>query len=226
MVVDNKTNTLYSRSCIIIMHDRRGHILHIKLLQRLRANVTAQHRWKAEQNLDNKCKDTINIRIIMIKVMNDGDDDHTRRTGPVSFRGAEVSWPNILSIACPKIKCFFRNITWFSFGPNMAIWKIIGPPPPRLVRLWWRWRWWQLSWYEWLIRGITTSSATYNNYNKIDQKEERRKKTRLADLYDDCHFRRWNQMITFFLLIYLWDCRDTLVLLVMIGGCMHFVSRV
>ena len=58
-----------------------------------------------------------------------------RRTGPVSFRGAEVSCPNIFSIACPKIKWFCSNITWF-FCPNMAIWKIIGglqppqPPPP------------------------------------------------------------------------------------------------
>ena len=35
-----------------------------------------------------------------------------RRTGPVSFKGAEVSCPNIFSIACPKIK-------WFC--PKMAI---------------------------------------------------------------------------------------------------------
>ena len=38
-----------------------------------------------------------------------------RRTGPVSFRGAEVSCPNILSIACPKIKWFCPNITRFFF---------------------------------------------------------------------------------------------------------------
>ena len=68
-----------------------------------------------------------------------------RHTGPVSFRGAEVSCPNILSIACPKIKWFCPNITWFFFFcPKMAIWKILGgggggaaaTPPPRLVRLW------------------------------------------------------------------------------------------
>ena len=52
-----------------------------------------------------------------------------RRTGPVSFRGAKVSWPNILSISWPKIKWFFPNITWFVFCSKMAIWKI-------LVRLW------------------------------------------------------------------------------------------
>ena len=35
-----------------------------------------------------------------------------RRTGPVSFiGGAEVSGPNIFSIACPKIKWFCPNIT-------------------------------------------------------------------------------------------------------------------
>ena len=57
-----------------------------------------------------------------------------RRTGPVPFRGAEVSGPNILSIACPKIKWFCPNITLFFiyfFCPNMAIWKIIGG-----LRLW------------------------------------------------------------------------------------------
>ena len=47
--------------------------------------------------------------------------------------GPEVSCPNIFSIACPKIKWFCPNITWF-FCPNMAIWKIPGgaaaPPPP------------------------------------------------------------------------------------------------
>ena len=57
------------------------------------------------------------------------------RTGPVSFRGAEVNCPNIFSIACPNIKWFCPNITWF-FCPKMAIWKILGggggpqPPPP------------------------------------------------------------------------------------------------
>ena len=69
---------------------------------------------------------------------NQGGIQTCRRTWPVSFRGAEVSCPNILSIACPKIKWFCPNITWF-FNPNMAIWKILGgaaappspPPPPR-----------------------------------------------------------------------------------------------
>ena len=47
---------------------------------------------------------------------------------------AEVSCPNIFSIACHKIKWFCPNITWF-FCPNMAISKILGgglqPPAPR-----------------------------------------------------------------------------------------------
>ena len=51
-----------------------------------------------------------------------------RRTGPVSFRGAEVSCPNILSIACPKIKWFCPNITWFFFFAR--IWLAAAPPPP------------------------------------------------------------------------------------------------
>ena len=34
-----------------------------------------------------------------------------RPTGPVWFRGAEVSCRNILSIACPKIKWFCPNMT-------------------------------------------------------------------------------------------------------------------
>ena len=38
------------------------------------------------------------------------------------FRGAEVSCPNIFSIACTKIKWICPNITWF-FGLKMAIWK-------------------------------------------------------------------------------------------------------
>ena len=42
------------------------------------------------------------------------------RTGPISFRGAEFSCPNIFSIACPKIKWFCPNITWFP----------LPPPPP------------------------------------------------------------------------------------------------
>ena len=63
-----------------------------------------------------------------------------RRTGPVSFRGAEVSCPNILSIACPKIKCFCRNI--HDFLPEYGYLKnstgeaggggggSCSPPPP------------------------------------------------------------------------------------------------
>ena len=48
-----------------------------------------------------------------------------RRTGRVSFRGAEVSCPNIFSIVCTKIEWFCPNITRF-FCPRMAIWKILG----------------------------------------------------------------------------------------------------
>ena len=60
-----------------------------------------------------------------------------RRTGPVSFRGAEVSCPHILSIACPKINWFCPNITWFFFLPENGYLKISrglqppAPPPPR-----------------------------------------------------------------------------------------------
>ena len=43
-----------------------------------------------------------------------------RRTGPVSFRGAEVSCPNILSIACPK-SGFARIISETCLCPKMAI---------------------------------------------------------------------------------------------------------
>ena len=62
--------------------------------------------------------------------------------GPVSFRGAEVSWPNIFSIACPKIEWFCPNITCFS--PRKLIFEKFRegglqppppPPPPGLVRL-------------------------------------------------------------------------------------------
>ena len=56
-----------------------------------------------------------------------------RCTGPVSFRGAEVS----LSIACPKIKWFCPNIT-FVLPENGNLKSYRGaatPPPPRLVRL-------------------------------------------------------------------------------------------
>ena len=61
-----------------------------------------------------------------------------RRTGPVSFRGAEVSCPNNFLIACPKIKWFSPNIT--DFLPENGYLKIsMGgggggslslPPPP------------------------------------------------------------------------------------------------
>ena len=51
-------------------------------------------------------------------------------------RGAEVSWPNIFSIARPKMKCFARMLMLFC--PKMNIWKIRGgggggaaaPPQP------------------------------------------------------------------------------------------------
>ena len=58
---------------------------------------------------------------------------HHRRTGPVSFRGAEVSCPNIFSIACPKIQWFCPNITWF-FARIWLFSKFQGgatAPPPR-----------------------------------------------------------------------------------------------
>ena len=67
---------------------------------------------------------------------------HTR---PVSFREAVVSCPNISSIACPKIKWFYPNITCL-FCQKLAIKKLWGevlqppaPPPPRLVRIWFNW---------------------------------------------------------------------------------------
>ena len=62
------------------------------------------------------------------------------RTGPISFRGAEVSCPNIFPIACPK----FRQVVlpeyyMISFLPEYGcLKKNLGgciPPPPRLVRL-------------------------------------------------------------------------------------------
>ena len=49
--------------------------------------------------------------------------------------GGEVSCPNIFSIACPKIKRFWPNITCL-FCPRKTIWKILGgcspvaPSPP------------------------------------------------------------------------------------------------
>ena len=64
-----------------------------------------------------------------------------RRTGPVSFRGAEVSCPNIFSIACPKIQWFCPNITWF-FARIWLFSKFQGggglqppSPPPRTPML-------------------------------------------------------------------------------------------
>ena len=57
-----------------------------------------------------------------------------RRMGPVLFRGAEVSCPNIFSIACPKIKWFCPNITWENGYLKNS--RSPQPPPPRgLVRL-------------------------------------------------------------------------------------------
>ena len=55
-----------------------------------------------------------------------------RRTGPVSFRGAEVSFPNILSIACPENQVVLPKYKK-KIGLKMAIWKILGglQPPPR-----------------------------------------------------------------------------------------------
>ena len=58
-----------------------------------------------------------------------------RRTGPVTFRGgggAEVSCPNIFSIAFPKIKWFCPNIACF-FAQKWLFEKIIegcSPQPP------------------------------------------------------------------------------------------------
>ena len=54
--------------------------------------------------------------------------------------GAEVSCPNILSIACPKIKWFCPNITWFFFLPEYGYLKNsrgggAAAPSPRLLRL-------------------------------------------------------------------------------------------
>ena len=69
-----------------------------------------------------------------------------RRTGPVSFRGAEVSCPYIFSIACPKIQWFARILP--EFLPEYGYFQNSRgggglqppsppppPPPPRLVRL-------------------------------------------------------------------------------------------
>ena len=62
-----------------------------------------------------------------------------RRTGPLSFRGAEVSCPNILSIACLKIKWFCPNITWFlpqnGYLKNSRGLQPPSPPSPRLACL-------------------------------------------------------------------------------------------
>ena len=57
-----------------------------------------------------------------------------RRTGPFSFRGAEVSCPNIFYIACPKIKWFCPNMTWFFFLTRKWLFekfqRAAVPPPP------------------------------------------------------------------------------------------------
>ena len=58
-----------------------------------------------------------------------------RCMGRVSFGGggAEVSCPNIFSIACTKIKWFCPNITWFFFARKLLFENSRGaaaPPPP------------------------------------------------------------------------------------------------
>ena len=68
--------------------------------------------------------------VLLLRDASDNVCKH-RRTGPVSFRGAEVSCPNILSIACPKIKWFCPNITHFL--PENCYFDIsrgLQPPPP------------------------------------------------------------------------------------------------
>ena len=62
-----------------------------------------------------------------------------KHTGWVSFRGAEVSCPNIVFHCLHENQMVCPNITWF-FCPKMAIWKILGglqpPSAPWAVRLW------------------------------------------------------------------------------------------
>ena len=55
-----------------------------------------------------------------------------RHTGPVSFRGAEVSCPKIFSIACPENQVVLPEY-YFFFLPENGYWKILGglQPPPR-----------------------------------------------------------------------------------------------
>ena len=55
-----------------------------------------------------------------------------RRTGPVWFSGAEVSCPNIFSLACLKIKWFFARIWLFanSRGGGGGVAATSPPPPP------------------------------------------------------------------------------------------------
>ena len=52
-----------------------------------------------------------------------------RRTGPVSFRGAEIRCLNIFSIVCPKIKWFCPNITCF-LPENCYLKNSRGLQPP------------------------------------------------------------------------------------------------
>ena len=58
-----------------------------------------------------------------------------RRTGPVSFRGAEVSVARIFSPLLARKSSGFARMLHVFVCPKMAIWKIIGglqpqPPPP------------------------------------------------------------------------------------------------
>ena len=87
--------------------------------------------------------------------------------------GAEVSCPNILYIACQKIKWFCPEY-YKIFCPKMPIWKILGgcspPPPPASYayvdearKLWPLWQlriskfcgWKSVSMCRWCPRGTT-----------------------------------------------------------------------
>ena len=61
-----------------------------------------------------------------------------RRTGSFLFRGAEVSCPNIFSIACQKIKWFCLNITGFIFFARKWLFEKFqgGPPAAASLHLW------------------------------------------------------------------------------------------
>ena len=49
-----------------------------------------------------------------------------KRTGQVSFRGAEVSCPNILSIACTKLSGFVRILPDFVLARKLLFEKFGG----------------------------------------------------------------------------------------------------